>query len=51
MTMGEGTERKKHALKQAIREAFAEITTDNEWDLPARLLASMPARLEAVRTS
>ena len=49
MTMRGGKDTRKYALKQAIREAFVEITADNEWDLPAILLASMPRRLAAVK--
>ena len=49
MTMSGGKETRKDALKQAIREVFDEITNDNEWELPAILLASMPRRLNAVK--
>ena len=47
--MSGGKETRKDALKQAIREVFDEITNDNEWELPAILLASMPRRLNAVK--
>ena len=49
MTMRGGKDTRKDALKQAIREAFIEITADNEWDLSAILLATMPRRLAAVK--
>ena len=46
---GKKQRKKKQALKQTIQEAFTEFTADNEWDLPTRLLTSMPARLNAVK--
>ena len=39
----------KDALKQAIQETFNEITSDNEWELPTILLASMFKCLAAVK--
>ena len=51
-TMKGSRETKKLALKQAIREAF-DVLLANEheapWDLPAKLVHSMPARVQAVR--
>ena len=49
MTMDGSKATRKDALKQAIQEAFDEITSDNEWELPAILHASMPKRLAAVK--
>ena len=37
------------AMKQALRDAFAEIEAIEFWDLPAKLIASMPARFDALR--
>ena len=37
-------------LKHIIQKAFNEVTIDNEWDLPAKLFASMPVQLNAVKT-
>ena len=46
-----GREKKILALKAAIRHAFEVLLADNEWDLAARLVESMPRRLQAVRTA
>ena len=48
-TMRGSKDTRKDALKQAIREAFDEITSDNEWELPAILLVSMLKCLAAVK--
>ncbi len=36
-------------FRDAIREAFEELQSIEDWDLPERLARSMPRRLEAVR--
>ena len=48
-TMAGGKEARKNALKQAIKQAFDLIQDTNQWDLPSKLIASMPVRLQAVR--
>ena len=40
---------RKVALKRAITAAFAQLQADNEWELPAILVALMPKRLAAVK--
>ena len=47
--MAGGVERKKWALKEAIGHAFEVMLENNEWELTARLVESMPQRLQAVR--
>ena len=47
-TMHGGKEAKRRALKGAIRDAFDVMLQDSLWDLPAKLIASMPRRLQAV---
>ena len=44
-----GAERQKHALVAVIHATMVEINGYKQWDLPARLIASMPRRLAAVR--
>ena len=39
----------KDTLKQAIQKTFDEITSNNEWELLAILLASMPKHLTAMK--
>ena len=41
--------KKKTALKGTMTHAFEALQEGNEWDLPARLVESMPRRLQAVR--
>ena len=48
-TMQRSKDTRKNALKQTIRETFNEITSDNEWELPTILLASMFKCLAAVK--
>ena len=40
---------RKDALKQAIWKVFDEITSDNEWELPAILFVFMLKCLAAVK--
>ena len=47
--MGGGIEAHKNALVKAIYVTMAVINGWEEWDLPAKLIASMPRRLAAVR--
>ena len=47
--MGEGVEAHKNALIKAIYISIAIINGWKEWDLPAKLIASMPRRLAVVR--
>ena len=49
MDMGGGVERRKDVLVEAIHHIMAEICGWDEWDLPAKLIESMPRRLAAVR--
>ena len=49
LTMKGGVERRKDALVEAIHHIMAEINGFDQWDLPAKLIASMPRRLAAVR--
>ena len=42
------TLRKKEALKEAIKEAMEALHAKEPWDIPARLIASMPDRIQAV---
>ena len=44
-----GIKRRKDALVEAIHHTMAEINGWEQWDLPAKLIASMPRRLAAVR--
>ena len=44
-----GKETKKRAFKRAIKHTFEVMLQDPMWDLPAKLVASMPARYMAVR--
>ena len=48
-TMGGGVKRRKNTLVKAIYHTMAVINGYEEWDLPARLIASMPRRLAAVK--
>ena len=47
--MGGGVEARKDTLVEAIHATMAVINGWEEWDLPAKLIASMPRRLAAVR--
>ena len=47
--MGGSKATRKDALKQVIQEAFDEITSDNEWELPVILHVFMPKCLAAVK--
>ena len=47
--MGGGVEARKNALIKAIYAIMTVINGWEEWDLPAKLIASMPRRLAAVR--
>ena len=49
MTMRGGVEKRKDALVEAIHHTMAEINGWDQWDLPAKLIESMPRRLAAVR--
>ena len=44
-----GKLKKRRALKASIRNAFDLTFHNGLWDLPAKLIASMPKRLQAVR--
>ena len=48
-TMRGGVEKRKDALEKAIRQTINRINGWDQWDLPAKLVASMPRRLAAVR--
>jgi transposase len=48
LDMPGGPETRKEAFKSAIREAFAEILSQEDWDLPTKLVHSMPRRIQAV---
>ena len=43
-----GNIRKKQALKNAIKHAISVIESKELWDIPARLIASIPDRIQAV---
>ena len=47
--MGGGVKARKNILVKAIYVTMAVINGWEEWDLPAKLIASMPRRLAAVR--
>ena len=47
--MGRGIEARKNTLVKVIHATIAVINGWEEWDLPAKLIASMPRRLVAVR--
>ena len=48
-TMRGNKDTHKDALKQTTQKTFNEIMNDNEWELPAILLAFMPKCLAAVK--
>ena len=47
--MGEGVEARKDKLVETIYATMVEINGWDQWDLPAKLIASMPKRLVAVK--
>ena len=49
MTMGKRAEARKDALETAVHQAMAVFNGFEQWDLPAKLIASMPDRLAAVK--
>ena len=49
LDMGGGVETRKDALVEAIHKTVAVINGWEEWDLPAKLIESMPRRLAAVK--
>ena len=48
-TMGLSKDARIDALEQAVHHAMTVINGFEQWDLPAKLIASMPKRLAAVR--
>ena len=48
-TMGEGVDVRKNKLVKAIHATMAKINKWDKWDLPAKLIVSMPKRLAAVK--
>ena len=48
-TMGRGVDARKDKLVEAIHATIAEINGWDQWDLPAKLIASIPKRLAAVK--
>ena len=43
-----GNIQKKQALKNAIKHIMSVIELEELWDIPARLIASIPDRIQAV---
>ena len=48
-TMGGGVDKRKDALVEALHHTMAVINGFEGWDLPAKLILSMPKRLAAVK--
>ena len=49
LTMRGGVKKRKDALVEAIHHTMAEINMFEQWNLSAKLIASMPRRLAVVR--
>ena len=47
--MGGGIEKGKDALAEEVHHTIAEINRFDQWDLPAKLIASIPQRLAAAK--
>ena len=44
-----GKDRQRLQLRAAIEDTFNRLVNDPNWDLPAKLVASMPRRINAVK--